>query len=115
MRTSKDYDDMIARYEQQLKEWKAKRRKIKTAEERRAKAEAEEQYQKELLEKGRQVEEYRRWMRMTSTPWEDRIITVLDLYEETKDEPGFRFIGDLPDCLSDPVGHQGAKATKPEA
>ena len=65
MRTSKDYDDMIERYEQQLKDWKAKRRELRTAEARRAKAKAEEQRQKDLLQYGREVESYRGWMRMT--------------------------------------------------
>ena len=116
MRTSKDYDDMIERYEQQLKDWKAKRRELRTAEARRAKAKAEEQRQKDLLQYGREVESYRKWMNMTIIFDDDGGKTnLLDWYEETKDEKGIRFIGNVPDFDDDPVGQQGADATQPEA
>ena len=114
MRTSKDYDVMIEKYEQQLKTWKAKRRELRTAEARRAKAKAEEQRQKDLLQYGREVESYRQWLRMTVICNNDGTKTnLLEWYEETKDERGIRIIGNNSDSESNPVGHQGADATQP--
>ena len=112
MRTSKDYDEMIVRYEQQLKEWKAKRRELRTTEARRAKAKAEEQRQRDLLQYGQEVESYRQWMRMTVICNDDGTKTnLLDWYEETREDRGIRIIGRTPD--TNPVGHQGADATQP--
>lgn len=117
MRTSKDYDAMIEKYEQQLKDWKAKRRELRTAEARRAKTKAEEQRQRDLLQYGREVESYRDWMRMTIVIHDDGEKTnLLDWYEESKGEKGIRIIGDMPDDWytdDNPVGHQGADATQP--
>jgi hypothetical protein len=117
MRTSKDYDAMIEKYEQQLKDWKAKRRELRTVEARRAKAKAEEQRQRDLLQYGREVESYRDWMRMTVIFHDDGTRTnLLDWYEESKGEKGIRIIGDVPDdwyADDNPVWHQGADATQP--
>ena len=61
------------------------------------------------------VEEYRKWMMMTLTTWGGRQISLLDLYEETKDDGSLLFIGQLPEEWSSFAEHQGADATQPKA
>ena len=88
---------MIERYEQQLKAWKAKRRELRAAEAKRAKREAENERQQELVRLGLEVEAYRRWMQFTVVNLEGEHYNLLEFYEETKDDSGIRFIGELPE------------------
>ena len=83
---STDYDARIERYEQQLKEFKKRRRALATKEAREAKKEAKRKETERLIAQGLEADEVFAWMRRTNITRDGKPVTVWDWFEQTRRE-----------------------------